>query len=74
MNVCKFYKINYLICLDEEIKYVIVKNSDRMGNVKFVSPSIESYQTSFKENLSTAFAKKMGIPTLKQLQSLVEKI
>ena len=62
MVICKSKKIDYLICLDEEIKYLLVKNRKKIGNIKCILPSLNSYKTSFKKNLSSAFVNKLGIP------------
>ena len=55
-------KISHVICLDEDIKYHIIKHQIKPIDIHFAHPNIESYQTACRKDLSIKFAEKLGIP------------
>ena len=63
--ICLKYKIFKLIILDEEIKYLFIKNKKKMKFVKLISPSLKNYELSLKKSHSTSFAERLGIPVPK---------
>ena len=62
MEVCKVHRITHLVCLDEEIKYLLVQNRNKLGKIKCALPSLQSYEIALKKNLSSSFARNVGVP------------
>jgi len=54
--------ISHMICLDEDIKYHIIKYKAGLIDFHFAHPNIENYQKVSRKNLSIKFAEKLGIP------------
>ena len=51
--------LEYLIFLDEEIKYLFVKKSHLMRQIKVALPSKKSYEIALKKHSSSSFAEKI---------------
>ena len=57
--------LEHLIFLDEEIKYLFVKKSHLIREIKVALPSKKSYEIALKKHSSSSFAEKIGIPVPK---------
>jgi len=55
-------KIDKIICLNEEIKFSLVKNKKLYNYFSFAFPTYENYRTAIEKNRSIRFVKKIGIP------------
>ena len=64
ISICVSNNIKNVICLDEEIKYLLVKKNIK-DKIIFASPSLRNYAISFKKNKSSAFVASLGVPVPK---------
>ncbi len=55
-------ELSHLLCLDENIKSLLVEKQNDLEGIKFAFPSFESYKTALEKNNATAFAREHGIP------------
>ena len=59
---CLKFKIFRLIILDEEIKYMFIKNKEKLKFIKVILPSNRSYEISLNKSKSNSYVEKLGIP------------
>jgi hypothetical protein len=56
------FRVDIIICLNEEIKLSLVKNKNLYYNFNFAFPSYKSYITAIEKNRSIRFVRDLGIP------------
>ena len=61
-DICRKRKITHIICLNEELKYFLIKNKKKLNDLKYAFPPYESYDIAVKKDKSSAFVENLGIP------------
>jgi len=60
--ICKNRHVTHIICLDGDMKYLLIKNSNTLLDYKFAFPSYKNYEIAMKKDRSSSFVKTLGIP------------
>ncbi len=68
LYICQKERVRYIICLDEEIKYLLISNKDKLVGFKYAFPPRKSYELALRKRSSSAFAENLGIPVPKTLR------
>ena len=68
VELCEREKITHIICLNEEIKYFLIKNKKMLGDLRYAFPSIESYEIAISKGKSSSFVKSLDIPVPDTIQ------
>lgn len=64
-DYCKDHEIDYIICLSEEIKRLLIFSSEKIKGIKHAFPKPLAYDTALQKSKSASFVKDLGVPTPK---------
>ena len=67
-SVLRRRRITHIICIDEEIKFAIMRRAPEFSEFKFACPPIQSYETMLRKHSSSEFVEKIGIPVPKTIR------
>jgi len=62
VDICNKEEITHIICLNEEIKYQLIKNKKYLVDLNYAFPDIKSYEIALKKSKSSEFVENLGIP------------
>jgi len=61
-DVCDSGNMTHVICLNEDMKRVLVKNRSQLSGLRYAFPSFDNYNTAQRKDRSAALARKVGVP------------
>ena len=62
LSICNSGRITHIICLDGDMKFLLIKNSNTLSDFRFAFPSYKNYNIAMKKDRSSSFVKSLGIP------------